>query len=648
MAAIFGLIGPQSKADQPIERMAASLLHRGDTFNETIESDQGVIGSRRTVPRGSLDRGQPFTAEDRTLHVVMDGVLANVAALRQVLEEMGIAVRTNSDCEVIAGLYRLLGVDCFNRLRGAFAIAIIDEPRKMLLLARDHLGHKPLFYSRTPQGLVFASEIKSILASGLIPFSLDMESLSHFLSLRFLPAPYSLVKGIDKLPPATYFVHRKNEHDMRQYWSISFATKHNLGHDQIIEGLEAKLSETISAYLRHDITTGAFLSGGLDSGLIVANMAAIQKTSFSTFSLGVADGSDEVPLARLVAQKFNTVQHESYPDENLIRLLPAMIWQIDEPSDMVLVSKYLLAQMASSKVSAAISGDGGDELFAGFMRYLGLRDAHYFGLVPSMIRDNLVIPLALAAGGRRGLRSMSGKIHWLAKVTAAGALPERYAEAVEYLRFKKVDKQRLFTADMWRAVADIDSRQLLVEKVRRSDAEDPIEKLLYTDYLTRLPEHLLMIDDRTGAAHGIEIACPLADKELVEYVSAIPANLKIRGRKAKYAERELARKVLPREVVESQKTGWSFPFAELCAGELRGFLHSVFSESRLVRDNVFSQPYMELLLAEHAGGQADHHIRIWMLLSLEIWYRIMVDDLHHSDMLPWIDRHLGRTSSPPS
>ena len=589
MAAIFGQTGAQTTTLNRIERMSAALVHRGATFDNLIQTAHGVIGSRRTVPKKSVDRANPFTSNDHTLHVVLDGLIVNVIDLRHDLEKDGVNFISDSDTEVIAALYRKYGRDCFNHLRGGYAIAIMDNTQRCLLLARDHLGLKPIFYADTNDGLIFASESKAILASGLVPFSLNTEALSHFLSVRFVPSPHSLIKGIRKLPPAHYLIHKRNEYKTRQYWSISFAIKHRFGHQQIIDGMAAKLEETIAAYLREDVTTGSFLSGGLDSGLIVANMAAILKDPFRTFSLGVANNSDEIPLARLVSKKFGTIQHESYPDENIVRMLPAMIWQLDEPSDMVVVSKYLIAKMAAPHVDAAMSGDGGDELFAGFLRYLGLRDARYFDYLPSPIRDYLIAPLARALGGRKGLKGIPGKILWLSSITAAGRLPERYAAAVEYLRFRKIDKQALFTSEIWRDISNVDSRRLLIDKVRQSDAEDQIEKLLHTDLLTRLPEHLLMLDDRTGAAHGVDVLCPFADKEIVEYATAIPANMKIRGRQAKYIEREIARKVLPKEVVNYQKTGWSFPFADLCAGGLRMFLRNVFAESRLVQDGIFSR-----------------------------------------------------------
>jgi asparagine synthase (glutamine-hydrolysing) len=569
--------------------------------------------------------------------VVLDGKIVNA---RQLGNQLDPSAHSSSDVELIARLYQSHGEACFELFRGSFAIAIYDRPKKRLVIARDHLGHKPVFFSETADGFHFASESRGLVRAGVVPFAVDMQSLSHFLSLRFVPAPHCLVKGITKVPPAHYVIHEGGKTFLRQFWQPSFATKVNMNLDDVIDALDETLRDAIESFLPKSGVVGAFLSGGLDSGLIVANMSQAIGGPFGTFSLGVEDESDEVPIARLVAEMYGTTQHESYPRDDMVRLLPAMIWSLDEPSDMVLVSKFLLSRMASPHVDSVLSGDGGDELFAGFMRYLGVRDAQYYARVPAWIRNKAVSPILRRLGGRNGLKGIAGKVLWLTEVTGAGELPERYAEAVEYLRFRKADKRQLFSRSSWQRIDDVDSNQLLAEKVRQSDAEDPIEKLLHTDFQTRLPEHLLMLDDRTGAAHGVEVLCPLADKELVEFASRIPADMKIRGRQGKFIERKLAERKLPSEAVNFEKTGWSYPFADLCAGSLQPFLRSVFGDSRLVAEGIFEQEAIDRLVDEHGSLKADHHIRIWMLLSLEIWYRMASDGLHFTDMNTWMDRHL--------
>lgn len=641
MAAIFGFANYYGEAANRLASMAQSLVHRGGAEAKFFETERTSIGFRSSSRRHSKEKAPVSGWSDGDIRVVLDGKIVNAKSLS---EKVLVGDRHSvdvSNAELIVHLYRSYGESCFERLRGSFAIAIHDQGNDRLVLARDHLGHKPVFYADTAEGFFFASESKALLAADVVPFAVDMQALSHFLSLRFVPAPHSLIKGVTKLPPAHVVTYQHGKMSLRCYWQPSFAVKRQLSLDDAIEGMEDKLYDTIAAYLPDSGVSGSFLSGGLDSGLIVANMRQALGRPFDTFSLGVENDSDEVPLARLVAEKYGAIQHESYPRDDVVRLLPEMIWSLDEPSDMVLVSKFLLSRMAAPHLDSVMSGDGGDELFAGFTRYLGLRDAQDYARVPAWIRNRIISPIARQLGGRKGLSGIAGKVLWLTEITDAGELPERYAEAVEYLRFRKADKQALFSVASWNQVSDVDSSQLLAEKVRNSDAEDPIEKLLHTDFLTRLPEHLLMLDDRTGAAHGIDVLCPFADKELVEYASSIPADMKIRGRQAKFIERKLAERKLPMEVVKLQKTGWSFPFAALCAGELQPFLRSVFADSRLITDGIFQQMTIDQIISEHGEGKVDHHIRIWMLLSLEIWYRMMSDKLHYEDMVSWMDAHLA-------
>lgn len=641
MAAIFGFANYHGEGADRLASMARSMVHRGAAEAQIFKTKSTSIGSRAIQRCHSKEKVQVSGCSVGDIRVVLDGKIVNAASLCEQILVDGHPLVGASNAELVAHLYRSCGESCFERLRGSFAIAIHDLSSDRLILARDHLGHKPVFFADTAEGFFFASETKALLAADVVPFVIDMQSLSHFLSLRFVPAPFSLIKGVTKLPPAHIAIHQQGKTSLHQYWQPSFATKMQQSLEDTIDGLEHKLHDAIASCLPDSGVSGAFLSGGLDSGLIVANMSQALGQPFDTFSLGVKNDSDEVPIARLVAEKYGSIRHESYPSDDVVRLLPEMIWSLDEPSDMVLVSKFFLSRMAATHVDTVMSGDGGDELFAGFTRYLGVRDAQYYARVPAWLRNRIIAPAMRQLGGRKGLSGITGKLLWLTEVAGAGELPERYAEAVEYLRFRKADKQALFSEESWRQVADVDSSQLLAEKVRNSDAEDPVEKLLHTDFLTRLPEHLLMLDDRTGAAHGIDVLCPFADKELVEYATSIPVNMKINGRQAKFIERKLAERKLPIEAVNFQKTGWSYPFAELCAGSLQPFLRSVFADARLIKDGIFQQAAVDRIISEHGAGKIDHHIRIWMLLSLEIWYRMASDNLHYEDMIPWMETHLA-------
>lgn len=624
MTGIFGAVGRDSPDQDRLNRLSRALNHRGPGPDARFARANMVLG---VLGRATRSRTDLLCASDNgRIYAVLDGALCR-----------SVKLPNERDAETLVRLYGSQGIDCFKNLRGAFAAAIWDDAQQELVLARDHFGQRPVFYIARDDRLWFASEARALLASKVVGFELDLEALTHFLSMRFLPAPYTFVKGIRKLPSAHALVWHDDRIRLHRYWAPSFGTKRQITLDDAVDGFEAKLSETIAAHLVDNRPIGAFLSAGLDSGLIVANLARHLAEPFHTFSLGVADASDEVPGARLVSRRFGTISHESYPGHDMVRLLPDMIWHADEPSDMVAVSKYYCARLAAPHVATVMAGDGGDEMFGGFPRYLGLRDAHYFGFVPGFVRNGIVAPLARVLGGRRGLTSLPGKLLWLTAVTRAGPLPLRYAQAVEYLRFGPKEKRQLLTDEAWGHVADIDSGQILADLVRQSDAEDRVEKLLHVDFLTRLPEHLLMLDDRAGAAAGVEVLCPLADHELVDFVTSLPANMKIRGRECKLIERRLAERTLPREVLKVRKTGWSFPFQTLCARELHPLLQRLFRGSRLAEDGYFRSEYLLRLLQDHRAGTVDHHIRIWMLLSLEIWYRLARDQVTPEDLTAWIE-----------
>jgi asparagine synthase (glutamine-hydrolysing) len=636
MGAIFGCVGA-ADAGNSFALISSALRHRGAAERWTGR-DSFMLGARHH-PGASAESvvGRSGAQGSPDVHVVFEGTIVNAGAL---WAELGERDSSGHEAALIARLYVSSGVRLFEKLRGMFAIAIWDAGKQQLILARDPLGQKSILYSQTSRGFFFASECKALLAARVIPFDVDAMGLSHFLSFRFIPPPHTMLKGVEKVPAAHYVTLQQDKLTHRRYWSLSFGSKFSTSEDALVDALEEKLKETVGAYLVDRADVGAFLSAGLDSGLLVAYISEHLRRSFPTFSLGVRDESDEMPGARLVAQRFGTKQHELYPDDDLVRLLPEIVWALDEPSDTVSVSKFLIARMAASHVRWAVSGDGGDELFAGFPRFLGVRDSRLIALIPGILRDALISPVARALGGLRDHKNLFGKILWMTEVSAGATLGDRYAKAVNYLRYDHQAKRALFTPELWREIAGADSDALLARKVLESDAADSIEKLLQTEIQTRLPEHLLMMDDRTGGAHGVEILCPLADKELMEFAAQIPIGLKIKGRKAKYIERQVAERVLPPDVARLRKTGFSFPFGSLCATTLQPFLRNVVSDSRLVEAGLFRREPLSAMIADQGAGRVDHHVRIWLFLNVEIWYRLMETNLGPDSLKPWMERSL--------
>jgi asparagine synthase (glutamine-hydrolysing) len=580
---------------------------------------------------------QPFSNDEKTVHVAHDGAIFNREGIKKQLELKGHPLRTRTDAELILHLYEEFAEGCFERLRGLFAVAIWDERRGQLTLARDRLGQKPLFYTHDQGRFVFASEVKAILALDGTAAEMDYESLYHYLSLRFVPPPRTMLRGIRKLPPAHVLVYRPGALQVSRYWDLSFRKKTGLPEDALIEGAREKLQETVASHLVSDHPVGAFLSGGLDSSLIVAAMSRSLGGPFSTFSVGVdAPEFNELPYAREVSNCFGTRQFETSAKADLIELLPAMIWHLDEPSDPVAASKFLASRLASREVKVVLGGDGGDELFAGFDRYFGVGLVSRYRRVPAMVRRFLIGPLLSRIPVSLGYDSTVLKLRWIHQLSRAETDAERFAEAVCFFRFNRAAKQALLSDSAWRTVDHLSSSSLLVDQISWSDAEDSVERMMYADYMLRLSDHSLMLTDRLGMAHGVEVRSPLVDHELVEYLATFPVALKIRGRQRKYIARRIAEEELPSSVVRRKKRGFRFPLGSWFAHELHPWLRRLLLGSHFVSSGIFRRETVECILQEHRTRRADHHVRLWMLMNLELWHRIVVQRQSPSDVMEQI------------
>jgi asparagine synthase (glutamine-hydrolysing) len=612
--------------------MSVSLAHRGP--DEGLHTNGSIaIGCHRFTAKTPSDHKQPVSNEDGSIWAVADCEIYNSRSLRGRLEDGGRAFRTGTEVEAIVHLYEELGPDCVKELRGMFAFALWDDRRQLLLLARDHLGQKPLFFSQTREAVYFASEVKAIIAARGSRPEVDLESLYHYLSMRFVPAPGTMVRGIGKLPPGHFLTYSNGLVQRVRYWRPNFEEKLEESEAAFIEGLSSKLEETVSIHLRADVPVGAFLSGGLDSSLIVAKMAKVLKEPFPTFSVGVAESDfNELPYARLVSDTFRTKQYETQAETDLISLLPTIIWHLDEPSDPVAGSKYVVSRLAAPHAKVVLGGDGGDELFAGFDRYRGVRYAGYYAHVPSLLRDGLIAPLIDRIPSTFGYENLAQKVQWMNRLARIGDVGERFAAGVAFFRFNRDEKGAVLSDAAWEEVQHLRSHRLLTDVFAECGADDIIEKMLYTDYTMRLPEHSLMLSDRMGMAHGVQVRSPLVDKDLVEYVAAFPLRLKVRGNRSKYAERKLAERELPELIVRRRKQGFRLPLAAWFGRELYQPLSSLFSRSRMVRDGILRRDTALRLLEEHRQRRADHHVRLWMLLNLELWYQLVIEQHSPDDV----------------
>jgi asparagine synthase (glutamine-hydrolysing) len=611
---------------EELHQMLQTIAHRGPDDEGIYVKDRIGLGNRRLSIIDLHGGRQPMCNEDETVWIVCNGEIYNYKHLRKELEKKGHAFRTNSDTEVIVHLYEELGEGCVDRLSGMFAFAVWDGNQQKLFLARDRIGQKPLFYCQDNGDLLFASESKAILAVSKQEREIDYESIHHYLSLRFIPSPHTMLKHVKKLPPGHTLVYQNGTITVSRYWDLSFLEKLDLSESELIEGLREKLTQTIDSHLVSDVPVGAFLSGGMDTSIIVAIMAKDLSADFRTFAIGTNNHSfNELPYARMVADRYHTHHVEQRVESDIVKLLPKMIWHLDEPSDPIAACQFHAAELAARHVKVVVGGDGGDELFAGFDRYLGLGYINIYTMVPSFLRYKLMGPILSLFSESFRYKSITQKVRWLHQLSTLDNPSERYAEATCFFRFNHHDKRTLFSADLWKQVGYLNSSDAIVSQFENGVAEDPIDRMLYADFMTRLPEHSLMLTDRMSMAHGLELRSPFLDHGLVEYMATFPSDLKIRGRKLKYALRKIAQDYLPVEIVNRQKQGFMLPVAYWFKNELYPFVKDFLMDSYFIKDGLFKKETVSRLIEEHRNNRIDNHVRLWMLLNLEIWHQLYIE-----------------------
>ncbi len=631
MCGIAGILS--SRGREAIQAMTDALAHRGPDGQGYYHDERISLGHRRLSIIDLAGGKQPISNETDTLQLICNGEIYNSPELRTQLINSGHTFKTKTDVEVILHLYEEHGEDCVKYLRGMFAFAVWDSEDQTLFLARDHLGQKPLFFYQRGQDFLFASEIKSILASGVVEPEIDLNGLWHYVSLRFMPDRYSLFKNIQKLPAATSLLIKNGDLRLRRYWELDFTTKLRNSEHEIEDGLDSLLDETVKMHLLSDVRVGAFLSGGIDSTTISAMMAGASKAPVPTFSIGVKEqGFNELPLARLVAERYGLESHEKIAQADLVHLLPSMVYHMDEPADPFGVGVYLVSKLAAETVKVVLSGDGGDESFAGYDRYAGQRVVDYYCMLPEWLRRQIMERLVNRIPESFAYKSFAQKAKWVHDLSFFSH-GERYAESMSILRFTNTAKQDLFTARARHQIDDDDSLSKVLVHFNADNATDPTDRMLYTDLMTRIPDHNMVIGDRMSMAHSLEARSPFVDYRLVEYAASIPADLELNGRKLKYILRRVASRYLPNELVDRKKQGFGFPLGIWMRSELKDFLQQLFADSRFVQIGIFNRVYITRLLNEHLSGKADHSYRLWILLNLEIWYRLYfehetVDSMH--------------------
>lgn len=604
--------------------MCRAIEHRGpDARGVHLERWAGLGIQRLRVI--DLDTGdQPIFNEDRTIAVVLNGEIYNFRELRSRLEGNGHRFRTAGDTEVIAHLYEEEGPDLVRSLVGMFALAVLDGRRQRLLLARDRVGKKPLLYSLRGGVITFASELNAVMADDEVPRDVDHLALDGYLAHRWVPGPRTAFRAVSKLPPATTLVLDRAGARLHKYWQLDYGREAQPAtNGDISAELRARLRTATRRRMVADVPLGAFLSGGIDSSAVVAAMAEASSRPVKTFSIGFANKAyDELPQARLVAERFATDHHEFIVEPNAIELLPRIIRHFGEPfADPSAIPSFQVAELGSRHVTVALNGDGGDESFGGYTRYvanlaLARADALPLGLRRTASGLRRVIP---ASGRIDSGRSRLRRVLATLPMTAC----ERYAAYMTTL--DGLDRERLYTDEYRERVRDANAAETLNAEWDRSSATALLDRMLDVDVNTYLPDDLLTKMDIATMAHSLEGRSPFLDHELMEFAATLPAKAKVRGAEKKVVLRDALRGWIPDRILDAPKQGFRIPLADWFRDELREFARDVLTDPRTRGRGYFADAYVGELLSRHETGVEDRSQAIWTLLNFELWHREFID-----------------------
>jgi asparagine synthase (glutamine-hydrolysing) len=573
---------------------------------------------------------QPIANEDETLWLVCNGELYNFRELRAELIANGHRFRTGSDVEVLLHLYEEHGERFLERVSGMFAVALWDQRRQRLIVARDRLGMKPLYYSLANGMFAFASEVKALLTLPFVKAEVDRASLQEYLGLGYAVAPRTIFRDIQKLPPGTQATWNGESLRIEQYWALPDRVRTDLDEGQWVEHFRSELKRAVTEHMVSDVPVGAFLSGGIDSSAVVALMAQTSSEPVNTYSVGyagdkVAEYYNELSFAGSVARRFKTRHTEIPVQPNVAALLPKLLWHVEEPiSDSATLTTYLVSELAARSVKVILSGVGGDELFAGYNRYLGDHYGRRYRRVPAWLRRGLIHPLAAALPSGRQSRVMD-LARYARKFIRANELPWRE----QYRMFVEICSRQHVSA----LLAGADVRADGFDRIAAIEAaDDPLLRLMRVDAPTQLSEDLLLLTDKVTMATSIECRVPFLDHRLVEAAAAIPAATKLRGGELKYILKKAMRGVIPDEIIDRKKRGFGAPVGAWFKSQLKDLRDSVLNRSTVESRGLLHWPAVEQVLALHDANREDYTDLLLTLINLEIWCRLFLDGRSGADI----------------
>jgi asparagine synthase (glutamine-hydrolysing) len=632
MCGIYGYLSTKEKIDHDILRaMGNALRHRGpdgegEEIQQSAEWGLGLGHMRLSIIDLSPAGKQPMCNEDGTIWVTCNGEIYNFRELRVELQRKGHCFKSNSDTEVIIHLYEETGVQCLDRLNGMFAFAIWDRKKKTLFLARDRIGKKPLHYCRYDGGFVFGSEIKALLKHPEVVREIDPGSLSKYLSYEYVPAPDTIFKSIRKIRPGHFLLYKDGDLRTEKYWDLPLSDN-PIGYkteDEYVEELREILERSVRSRLVADVPVGVFLSGGVDSSLVAA-MAKRSNKDIECFSIGFDEISfDERKYAAQVAQSINIKQNlRIFSTAQMLESLEMLPRLLDEPmADPSILPTYLLSKMTSEKLKVALSGDGGDELFAGYPTFQAHKLITYFDSLPDSLK-NAARSFARSLPVSDTNLSFDFKVKQLLR--GAGVSSE-----IRFFRwmggFIDAEKKALLSDDLKAALRHHNSYQDIFQYLNESNLTKDLERILYLSMKLYLQDDILVKVDRAAMANGLEVRCPLLDQEFVEFACKLPTKYKLKGLTTKYLLKKAARGFLPDAIIDRRKKGFGIPIARWLRNELKTFMLDSLEETKIKRQGLFNYTYIKKLIDDHLESKVDNRKALWSLLVFQIWHETYVEN----------------------
>ncbi len=632
MCGICGILSVDAPVERNlVQRMCASMIHRGPDEDGFLWRNTIAMGMRRLKIIDLSTGQQPIYNEAGDVAILYNGEVYNFQHLRRQLTAQGHIFRTQTDTEAIVHLYEQHGADCVSQLNGMFAFALWDGAQNRVLLARDRAGQKPLFYHHRSDGtLIFASELPTLLASGLVPKKINHDAIYHYLSLQYVPGPQTILQDVYQLPAGHYALWQNGHLTLSRYWQPTYTPKPTHSHAEWVAMTRQIVTEAVERHMVSDVPIGAYLSGGVDSSIVTALMARFASGRVKSFSIGfdVAEYS-ETDHARRIAERFNTDHHEFVVSgTDVTDALPDVVRFSGQPlADTSLMATLLLAKMTRQHVTVALTGDGGDEAFAGYTRYTLDRLLRYYRLLPAPLRLQLIPAIAARLPERTDIPTDRNIVAGVKRLAQASSTTHKASIMAWGSFFTEQQKQHLATPDWLDCITTTTTPQHLATHYDAAPATGHLDRTLYTDFVTYLQDDLLVKADRMAMAHSLETRAPFLDSDVLALGQSMPVGLRLRGKVQKVALRQAFADLLPQENVQRIKRGFGMPVASWLRGHMRTYARDVLTDPLTQQRGMFQPQAVQALLDEHDDGRFDHGQRIWALLILELWLRQLQDAL---------------------